>query len=229
MHDFKQFLASSTIHGLQYIEHSRNFVRVFWILVVFAGFFGAGMLIRESFINWDQRPMTTLTETLSINDVTLPNVTVCPPKDDYLNLNFDIIQLQKKGITEAIRKELFEYSITEIQNYFYEKIIKSLENIQDPDMYYNWYHGYTSISYPYEYVDSDYRFHPFQFYHIIKTRAPYGNISTQYFGDSFDVNKLENDFYIRITLEVPERIRGVSKRRIYKAKSSHSRDLFKIA
>ena len=216
MHDFKQFLASSTIHGLQYIEHSRNFVRVFWILVVFAGFFGAGMLIRESFINWDQRPMTTLTETLSINDVTLPNVTVCPPKDDYLNLNFDIIQLQKKGITEAIRKELFEYSITEIQNYFYEKIIKSLENIQDPDMYYNWYHGYTRISYPYEHDDPGYNDQTFPFYHIIRTRAPSGNISTQFFGERFDVNKLENYIYIRIAMEVPQRIRKVFKDEAFK-------------
>ena len=221
MHDFKQFLASSTIHGLQYIEHSRNFVRVFWILVVFAGFFGAGMLIRESFSNWDQRPIITLTETFPINEVTLPNVTVCPPKDKYLNLNFDILKMQKKTIDQKIRIELFEYSIAEIQNYFYNKIINSLEKIQDRDRYYNWYHGYTSISYPYEYYDPDYDHH-YQLYHIIRTQAPSGNISTQYFGDTFDVNKLENDLYIRISLEVPESIRKVSQKKHINLTEAHT-------
>ena len=85
--DIKQFFELSTIHGLQYFSIVRKWSRLFWILVVFGGFTGAGYLINESFNNWKQSPISTTIETVPISQITFPNVTVCPPRNLFLNLN----------------------------------------------------------------------------------------------------------------------------------------------
>ena len=90
MEEFRQFLESSTIHGLYFISRAKKWSRFFWIMVVFVGFIGAGVIIQTSFHNWEQSPIVTTIETLPIYKLTFPNITVCPPKDSYLNLNYDI-------------------------------------------------------------------------------------------------------------------------------------------
>ena len=73
----KIFLESSTIHGLTYISTSRKHVeRLFWVLVVIAGFTGAGVLIYESFQDWHENPVTTTIETLPIHNITFPKLTL---------------------------------------------------------------------------------------------------------------------------------------------------------
>jgi len=81
MEHIKAFLDTSTIHGLSWISVSRKWSRLFWIMVVFGGFVGAGTLIYNSFHNWYQSPITTTIETLPISEITFPNVTVCPPEN----------------------------------------------------------------------------------------------------------------------------------------------------
>ena len=91
MDHVKEFLEISTIHGLSFISGTRRWSRFFWILVVIGGFSGAGYIIYTSIYNWGQSPITTTIETLPISELTLPNVTVCPPKNSLLNLNYDIV------------------------------------------------------------------------------------------------------------------------------------------
>ena len=79
----KSFFESSTIHGLAYIATRKKYVRLFWILVVMAGFSEAGFLIYTSFRAWDESPVKTTIETLPITEITFPKVTVCPPKNTY--------------------------------------------------------------------------------------------------------------------------------------------------
>ena len=74
--EIKQFLESSTVHGLSYISTAKKWSRLFWILVVIGGFSGAGYLIHVSFDNWKQSPILTTIETLPISQITFPNVTV---------------------------------------------------------------------------------------------------------------------------------------------------------
>ena len=93
--EIKQFLELSTIHGLFHISSVRKWSRYFWMFIVFGGFTGAGYLIYTSFNNWAQSPISTATETLPISMITFPNVTVCPPKHLFLNLNYDILQSKK--------------------------------------------------------------------------------------------------------------------------------------
>ena len=90
MEHLKDFLDASTIHGLAWISSTRRWFRLFWILIIIAGFSMAGFLIHESFYNWKQSPISTTVETVSISKITFPNVTVCPPKNLFLNLNYEL-------------------------------------------------------------------------------------------------------------------------------------------
>ena len=111
MEHIKQFLDTSTIHGLSWISVGRKWSRLFWILIVIGGFTGAGYLIHESFDNWRQNPITTTVETLPISEITFPNVTVCPPKNSFLNLNYDIQQSENVTFDNDSRNKLFDYAL----------------------------------------------------------------------------------------------------------------------
>ena len=88
MENVTAFLESSTIHGLTYISAAnKKILKLFWILVVTAGFIGAGALIYDSFQSWAESPVKTTIETHPISEITFPKVTVCPPKNTYTNLN----------------------------------------------------------------------------------------------------------------------------------------------
>ena len=149
MEYFKTFLDSSTIHGLNYISSSRKWSRLFWIFVVIGGFSSAAYLIYESFANWKQSPISTTIETLPISQITFPNVTVCPPKNSFLNLNYDILQSEKVKINKEMKDKMIETTLVTIQDHFFKEMMANLSKIVDPDRYYNWYHGYTEIKYPY--------------------------------------------------------------------------------
>ena len=85
------FLESSSIHGLHYISTTRKYVRLLWILVVIIGFLVASLLIKESFDSWSESPIKTTVETLPISTIKLPKVTVCPPKNTFTDLNYDLM------------------------------------------------------------------------------------------------------------------------------------------
>ena len=94
MESVRAYLESSTVHGLVYISSTRRLARLFWILVVMAGFTGAGYMIYQSFDGWAESPVKTTIETLPITEITLPKVTVCPPKNTFTNLNYDLMLLE---------------------------------------------------------------------------------------------------------------------------------------
>ena len=69
MENVKNFLESSTIHGLAYIPTGRKYAKLSWIIVVIAGFTGAGYLIYQSFDDWHDNPVKTMLETLKNNNM----------------------------------------------------------------------------------------------------------------------------------------------------------------
>ena len=202
MEHMKTFLDSSTIHGLYYISSTKRWSRFFWIFVVIGGFLGAGYLIYESFDNWEQSPISTTLETLPISKITFPNVTVCPPKNLFLNLNYDILQSEKVKLNNDKRENLIKDSLGIYQEQFYKEMMRNLSKFEDPDRYYNWYHGYTEIGYPYYSTNSN------QLQYHVETYATSGNISTQYYEDKFDVDKVDGNIYIGIKVNVPASVDG---------------------
>ena len=147
--NFKQFLDTSTIHGLSWISSSKKYARLFWTLVVIGGFTGAFILIQEAFHVWEQSPISTTVETLPISQLTFPNVTVCPPKNSYLNLNYDMMESANINLDNNTRKELYEYAMDIIQNEFFDELMRNLSKIEEKNRFYNWYYGYSAILYPY--------------------------------------------------------------------------------
>ena len=95
MEEVRTFLTSSTIHGLTYIGISnRCIVKAFWIFVVITGFIISALMICQSFKVWSENPVTTTVETRPITEIKFPKVTVCPPKNTFTDLNYDLVALE---------------------------------------------------------------------------------------------------------------------------------------
>ena len=109
MEGLREFLQSSTIHGLAYIGSDRSQVRIFWLGVVIAGFTGAGIMINQSFSSWAESPISTTIETLPIREIDFPNVTVCPPRNSFTSLNPDLVSSRNITFDEEKRRELSDY------------------------------------------------------------------------------------------------------------------------
>ena len=111
MEGVRTFLESSTIHGLTYISTTQKYARLFWILVVMTGFVGASLLIKESFDSWSESPVKTTIETLPISEITLPKVTVCPPKNTFTDLNYDLMMTKNITLTDEMRDKMFKLDL----------------------------------------------------------------------------------------------------------------------
>jgi len=200
MENFAEFLESSTIHGLSYISTTRRFARISWILVVTLGFIGAGFLIYESFQAWHESPVKTTIETLPINDISFPKVTVCPPKHTYTDLNYDLTMTQNMTLDNEIREELIQNTQGLLQDYLFDAVMTNLSKLEDDDRYYNWYYGYTQISLPhpdsYTYTDLLYQVYTF---------AKSGSVSTKYFGEMFDAAKIDTNINYDFKITVPNK------------------------
>ena len=196
MKDLKNFLELSTIHGLYYLSSARRWARLFWILVVISGFSGAIFLINESFYNWEQSPIKTTIETLPISKITFPNITVCPPKNTFLDLNFDIKQSENLTLSVEQRKELTNYTFDIIQEEFHKDLMTNLSKVVDPGRYHCWYYGYTEIKYPYNIEGQECS--------KIFTSASSGDISTQHFDDQFDSDLVDGNLCVEIHIYVPD-------------------------
>ena len=97
------FLENSSIHGLGFIAQAKASRRAFWICAVLSGFIGAGILIFQGFDNWSQHPVTTTVETKSITNIRFPKVTICPPKNTYTNINYDLLNVKKMAFSDRIK------------------------------------------------------------------------------------------------------------------------------
>ena len=196
MEQVKNFLDTSTIHGLSWISGTKKITRLFWIIVVIGGFTGAGYLIQLSFLNWSQSPITTTIETLPISEITFPNVTVCPPRNSFLDLNYDLMKSNESKVDEKTKEELFEYAKDVIQDSFYSKVLKNLQKLVYSDRYFNWYQGFTQLQYPFHNKN--------RLRYPVTTYATSGNISTQYFGQNFDAEKVDRKIYFELIVRPSE-------------------------
>ena len=106
MENIRNFLESSTIHGLTYISTTGKYARLFWFIVVTAGFIGAGIIIYESFNDWGESPVKTTIETLPISEITFPKVTVCPPRNTFTDLNHDLKLTMNMTLDKETRNAL---------------------------------------------------------------------------------------------------------------------------
>ena len=195
MENIRKFLECSSIHGLAYISTTGKYEKIFWTIVVVIGFTGAGVLIHRSFKSWENTPVSTTIETHSITDITFPRITVCPPKNTYTNLNYDLMMTENMTLRNDTRQELANYAMELLYDQLHDTVMLNLSKLQDNDRYNNWYQGYTRIDVPY-YICASFMCTGLNY--DINTAAKSGTVSTQYFGDNFDAEKVEALFIYKI-------------------------------
>ena len=201
MEEIKYILESSSINGLTHISVTRKYVRLFWILVVITGFIGAGLIIYQSFQSWNESPVKTTIETQPIREITFPKVTVCPPKDTFTDLNYDLKMIEKIIIDNDTRNELANYALELLYDQLYTNIMRNLSLLENREKYSNWYYGHEEIKIPYlsSYYGTEY---------WMKTSSPSGEISTQYYGDKFEANRVQTDFNYKIDVIPPNKVKN---------------------
>ena len=111
METLKGFIESSTIHGVPHISKTKKFTKFFWCLVVILGFILAGALIFQSFETWAGSPVKTTIETRPITEIMFPKVTVCPPKNTFTDLNYDLKITKNMTLVNDTRNELANYAV----------------------------------------------------------------------------------------------------------------------
>ena len=190
------FLESSTIHGLTYISTTRKYARVFWILVVIGGFVGASLLIKESFDSWSESPIKTTVETLPISEITFPKVTVCPPKNTYTDLNYDLMMTENITLTKEMRDEMFKYALDVINEDSFSE--NNWTKLHEEDRFYNWYHGYTLIYSPF------YDYDGINLY--IYTSATSGAVTSQHYGEKIMPELVDKKLYYSVRVSPPESV-----------------------
>ena len=198
MEGVRTFLESSTIHGLTYISTTRKYARIFWILVVIAGFLGASLLIKESFDSWSESPIKTTVETLPISEITFPKVTVCPPKNTFTDLNYDLMMTENVTLTKEMTDEMFKYAVDVINEDSFSE--NDLTKLHEKDRFYNWYHGYTDITSPFYDI--------FGLTIVISTSATSGVVNTQHYGEKFRPELEERKLYYKVYVYPPDSVKN---------------------
>ena len=195
MEGVRTFLESSTIHGLTYISTSRKYAKLFWILIVLAGFIEASFLIKESFDFWSESPVKTTIETLPISKIKFPKVTVCPPKNTYTNLNHDLEKADEIGeFDNDTRQALLDFVFETIHDGFFEDIRHNSSFLNEENKFHNWYNGYTTI----QFIKPGSNI--IQLCSLVSTCTLNGSFSTFGFAEEFNSSEVFNNFDAVLTI-----------------------------
>lgn len=197
MEGIRSFLDTSSINGLNHISTTRGLSRLFWIFVVFSGFVVAGFLIHQSFQSWEQQPIVTTIETLPADEMKLPKVTVCPPKNMFTDLNYDLMLARNMTFTKEMIQEINNYAEYAIDIGY----LKYLSKLEDKNHFSNWYNGISPIEVPILWKNKNAAPHPMLRYNLI-SYALSGNITTENFGKkmNFDLFERNVDYSVMIIL-----------------------------
>ena len=118
----KEFLESSTIHGLYYISASRSrLTKIICAIAVIIGFTLSAYLINNSIRDWKKSPVSSDISTQPMSQLDFPKITVCPPHGSYTALNYDLMKADNDSLTYVDKANL----ITEARNIF---ILEPLSN-----------------------------------------------------------------------------------------------------
>ena len=199
MEGIRDFLDTSSINGLNHISTTRGLSRSFWIFVVFSGFLVSGFLIHQSFQTWEQQPIVTTIETLPSEEMKLPKVTVCPPKNSFTDLNYDLMLARNATITKEMVKELYNFAEYAIDIGY----LKYLNKLEDKNQFYNWYRGISPLELPLLFKDKKTAPHP-KLDLTLTSYALSGNITTQNFGKKMSSDLLERNVDYTIKIVVPK-------------------------
>ena len=187
MEVLREFSEQSTIHGIGYISRTQSCVRLLWILTVLSGFITAGFLIMQSFYNWEISPIATTLETVPIEQVTYPLIYVCPPKNTFTNLNYDLENVPDERLEPDYVNELMKLVDEKVQEAELEKTLDDINTFEEQDKFKNWYLGFSKLAQPRYYYIFGYLKHTIAY----TTTATSGTISSPFFRSTYN----EKNFY----------------------------------
>ena len=119
-------------------------------MIVVFGFSTAGFLIFESFREWEEFPFSTSEETVTIDRIDFPTVTVCPPKGSHTALNLD---LKNSALSNEMRQNLTKFANeTVVDREGFEIMTDNLAFLET-NKYANWYNGISLMSLVSETID----------------------------------------------------------------------------
>ena len=198
MEGIREFLESTTIHGLVFIPTTKRLVQVFWIFVVLIGFTVAGVLIQQSFATWARSPISTTIETRPISELDFPGVIICPPKKSFTSLYPDLVASRNIDFTQEKRKELSDFVPDAAYDETFKAKYEEFLEFKRGEKLSHWYTGISLMGVPY--VSSSYK------RYLLLTSALNGSFSTPYFGKPFDDNQFECRYRTQVFLYVPDNL-----------------------
>ena len=179
----REFLESSTIHGLEHISTAKSRgARAAWVAIVVACFATAIYMITNSYKEWQESPVSTTITTHPITELDFPSVTVCPPRRSNTALNHLLKKVKDVNFTDEERRKLLNISkevFIEIPSKKYAREVRELLTTENMRSIAN---GQTDI------VGVDK-----QGMITIRSSEPQGSFRTPGFGDS----KYEGAFFNR--------------------------------
>ena len=174
----KEFLESSTIHGLVYISTSKGkFLKTLWLVIVVIAFATALNLVHNSYADWDKDPVSTTVSTHPINQLPFPNVTICPPKEYNTALNYDLMKTSKIILSQEDREELIMESKKAFLIDSYNQFVDLMKALSNPGNMQAMYDGLQTIPHPYKKDGFE-----------ITSRGKSGSITTPWFGERSNGN-----------------------------------------
>lgn len=78
------YFSETTVHGFRYVAEGANLCeKLFWGLLISVGFVFSGGIILRSFSDWEQTPLQTTIDKVSmpIEELNQPAITVCNPDE----------------------------------------------------------------------------------------------------------------------------------------------------
>ena len=199
MQGVRTYLESSTIHGLSYISTTRKCSRIFWVVIVIAGFSLAGELIYDAFQSWALSPISTSEQTLQMEQIKFPKVTVCPPKNTFTDLNYDL--MQSENIEDFDRAQLKDFIFDFIDNHVF---MDDLNKLQEDKRFYNWYYGYSQLTIRSKEMNNWVVGSVSDLQYRIDTSAKSGVIFTQYWGEPYNARLVEKSISYRVIIKPPK-------------------------
>ena len=99
-------------------------------------------------------------------------------------------------LTEEMRDELVQYSDKVIFEHVY---MDDFDILQEVDRFYNWYHGYTTISRPFT-NENGLNF-------LLETTATSGSVNTEYFGEQYQSHLVKRNVKYHVKVYPPVSVR----------------------
>ena len=171
--------------------------KLFWILIVVAGFLGAGFLIGNSYHEWLESPILTTITTHPLDDLDFPAVTVCPPQGSNTALNFDLMQMnnskgsfseqQQKKLRDVIRESLVEKP--------HQDFAKRMLAVTQKANLRKTFEGHFSVAKPYGESGEKLR--------LWDTN---GTIESENFKGNFSESSYKTDRDVHVVLELPDHL-----------------------